>query len=230
MAGATFALNRANCQLVGGHTAEGNQSSLGFNINGLIPKNNALTKTGVQLNQVLITTKALGTGVIFAADMRHQSEGLWVENAIHSMLRSTQRAAHILFQKKISACTDVTGFGLLGHLVEMLRGSDLGAEINLSSLPVLDGALTLFEQGHSSSLHPHNVRLKRAISNQSQHAHHLTYPVIFDPQTSGGLLASINENDADEVIQQLKEAGYQDTAIIGRITELPTQGVITLLN
>ncbi|GAA3915036.1 selenide, water dikinase SelD [Litoribacillus peritrichatus] len=228
MAGATQALNEANCQLVGGHTAEGSQLSLGFNINGLISKHSALTKTGVKPNQVIIATKALGTGVIFAADMRHQAKGVWVEAALNTMLQSNQKAAQILYQLNASACTDITGFGVLGHLVEMLRGSGLGAELTLSHLPVLEGALELFEKGYSSSLQPQNVRLRRAISNQQEVQQHKQYPLIFDPQTSGGLLVAIDADGAEQALSALHQAGYSQSRIIGKITPLPEQGVVTV--
>lgn len=235
MAGATQVLNAANCQLVGGHTAEGPEASLGFNINGLIDKGMALTKPGAQPQQLLIATKAIGTGVIFAADMRHQAKGVWVEQAIQSMLSSNRQAAQLIhdqnvYGKSISACTDITGFGLLGHLTEMLRGSGLGAELSLAQLPVLNGAQILFKQGFHSSLQGQNLRFQNQIVDHQAYDLHPRYSLLFDPQTSGGLLLSVTPDIAPQLIEKLHLAGYPSAAIIGRITALPAQGMVSLID
>ena len=110
-----------------------------------------------------------------------------------------------------------TGFGLLGHLVEMTKPSGVDAEIVLSALPVLDGALETVAAGIVSSLQPANVRLRRALRNQEAFVTHPRYPLIFDPQTAGGLLASVPAERAQACVAALKALGYAHTAIIGRI-------------
>ena len=117
----------------------------------------------------------------------------------------------------VNACTDVTGFGLLGHLVEMVRASEVDVELNLSAIPMLDGAEETVKDGIVSSLQPQNVRLRRAIFNLDDAAKDPRYPLIFDPQTSGGLLASVPTDKVTACVTALKELGYDRTAIIGKV-------------
>jgi selenide,water dikinase len=133
------------------------------------------------------------------------------------MVQSNRLGAECLRAHGATACTDLTGFGLLGHLVEMTRPSGVDAEISLSSLPLLDGALETVAAGIVSSLQPSNVRLRRALHNQADFAQHPRYPLIFDPQTAGGLLASVPFDRADACVTALRALGYEHTAIIGRI-------------
>jgi selenide,water dikinase len=116
-----------------------------------------------------------------------------------------------------TACTDLTGFGVPGHLVEMTKPSGVDAEIVLSALPVLDGALDTVAAGIVSSLQPANVRLRRALRNQEWFVNHPRYPLIFDPPTAGGLLASVPGDRVEACVAALQALGYTHTAIIGRI-------------
>ncbi|CAI7886900.1 unnamed protein product [Closterium sp. NIES-53] len=165
MAGAIRELDAATCQLVGGHTVEGAELSLGFAVTGLADRDWLLRKAGMCEGDAIILTKPIGTGVIFAANMRCKAKGRWVDGAIASMLVSNQKAAAIALQHKASAATDVTGFGLLGHLVEMTRASRVTVTIDPSTVPILDGALECVEEGIFSSLQDSNLRLRRAITN-----------------------------------------------------------------
>jgi selenide,water dikinase len=219
MTGAVEVLNAAGCALVGGHTGEGSELALGFAINGLIDdKLVSLTrKGGMQPGDVLLLTKPIGTGTLFAAHARGEAKGRWVDAALQSMVLSNQRGAQCLREFGATACTDLTGFGLLGHLVEMTKPSGVDAEIVLSALPLLEGAQEMVSAGIVSSLQTANVRLRRALRNQEAFVTHPRYPLIFDPQTAGGLLASVPEAKATQCIAALKALGYNHTAVIGRI-------------
>jgi selenide,water dikinase len=223
MTGAVEVLNDAGCALVGGHTGEGSELALGFAINGLIDENlvSVMRKGGMQPGDVLILTKPIGTGTLFAAHARLAAKGRWIDAALQSMVLSNRKGAQCLREFGATACTDLTGFGLLGHLVEMTKPSGVDAEINLGALPLLDGALETVAAGIVSSLQPANVRLRRALRNQEAFAQHPRYPLIFDPQTAGGLLASVPAHRGNACVTALKALGYPHTAIIGRIM---TQG------
>ncbi len=123
--------------------------------------------------------------------MRRLAKGRWIDAALASMVLSSQAAAACLGRHGVSACTDVTGFGLLGHLVEMTRASGVDAVLDLAAIPLLDGAAETVAAGILSSLQPQNLRLRRAVRDLEQTAKHPLFPLLFDPQTAGGLLAGV---------------------------------------
>ena len=221
MSGAIEVLNDADCALVGGHTGEGKELALGFAVNGLVDEDMAsvLKKSGMRPGEVLILTKPIGTGTLFAAHARLEARGRWIDAALVSMCQSNRAGAQCLREHGASACTDLTGFGLLGHLVEMTKPSGVDAELDLAALPVLEGAEQTSAAGILSSLQPANVRLRRALRNQQEAASHPRYALIFDPQTAGGLLASVPPERAEACLKALHALGYEHAAAIGRVLE-----------
>mmetsp|Transcript_11611 Transcript_11611/g.13993 ORF Transcript_11611/g.13993 Transcript_11611/m.13993 type:complete len:267 (-) Transcript_11611:86-886(-) len=226
MAGACEALKESNCALVGGHTCEGSEMALGFVINGVATASSSnsrlptgcLTKGGMKTGDVLILTKPIGTGVLFAARMRNKARGRWISKALSSMTTSSRVAADLALEHGATACTDVTGFGLLGHLVEMCQASNCSANLDLDRVPLLDGAVECTKNGVFSSLQPQNLRLRRAVQQGSREGHD-AFPLIFDPQTSGGLLVSLPPMAAAGYIEALKDSGYTTACIIGDVAE-----------
>lgn len=217
MTGANEVLCDANCALVGGHTSEGAELALGFSVNGLIARDLVTRKGGLVAGDALIVTKRIGTGTLLAADMRGKARARWVVAALAHMTQSNRVGAEILQAHGVHAATDVTGFGLLGHLVEMVRASSVDVTLDLHRVPLLDGVRETMALGIFSSLQPQNVRLRRAIRNIEQASLDPLYPALFDPQTAGGLLASVPANRADACIQALKAAGYPHAAVIGTV-------------
>ncbi len=230
MIGAIEVLSEAGCALVGGHTGEGAELALGFAVNGLIPITqegampHLMLKSAMQVGDALILTKPMGTGTLFAARALGKARGRWIDGALAVMQQSNQPAVACLMAHAAAACTDLTGFGLLGHLAQMTKASRLGASIRLQALPVLDGAQACLEAGITSSLQSANIRLRYAIRNHNAMAHHPRYPLLFDPQTAGGLLASVPAERAQDCVTQLKLLGYTEAAIIGAV--LPMGDVV----
>ena len=217
MSGAATVLHDAGAALVGGHTSEGAELGLGFAVNGLVDRNRILRKGGLRPGDRLILTKAIGIGTLFAADMRHRAKGRWIAAAIASMTQSNRDAARCLLAHGAAACTDVTGFGLLGHLVEMLRASDVDADLDLKAVPILDGAEQTVRAGILSSLQPQNVRLRRAIANAPDASNDPRFALLFDPQTAGGLLAGVRTERAQSCVSELRARGYTASAIVGTV-------------
>ncbi|MBE9066972.1 selenide, water dikinase SelD [Leptolyngbya cf. ectocarpi LEGE 11479] len=217
MAGTYQALAPSQTWLVGGHTSEGPELALGFACNGWVSEQEMLTKQNLQPGLSLILTKPLGTGVLFAADMQRAAKGRWIDAAITSMVQSNHRAVQCLRDHGVVACTDVTGFGLLGHLNEML-GPGLAVDLNLDALPVLPGAHACFEAGYLSSLHGRNQQIEQQIERQGPNLKSQpNYPLLFDPQTSGGLLAAVPHEQVARCLSALQHQEYVHSRHIGDI-------------
>lgn len=215
MRGANEVLAECGCTLVGGHSAEGAELALGFAVNGLAARDGAvLRKAGLRPGDALVLTRPLGTGTLLAADMRGRAKGRWVAAAVAHMQRTNRAGAAVLRAHGAVAATDVTGFGLAGHLLEMLRASGLDAELWAERVPLLDGALETAAMGLLSSLHPANERLGDAVQGEPGPRRDL----LFDPQTSGGLLAGVAQGQAAACVAALHEAGDLAAAVVGRVT------------
>ena len=142
--------------------------------------------------------------------MRGTARGRWIAEALASMRRASSDTAQALVQAGAHACTDVTGFGLAGHLAEMVRASgEVSVDLRLDALPALDGAVELFAQGFASSLQPENLRARHLIDGMESHAAHPKLALLFDPQTAGGLLASVPTEVASRI----------DGVVIGEVQE-----------
>ncbi len=219
LSGAVEVLNDGGAALVGGHTSEGAEVQLGLSVSGSIDPDGILRKGGLRPGDRLVLTKPIGTGTLLAADMRGKAKARWVDGAIRAMLLSNRDAARAVRACGGQSCTDVTGFGLLGHLVEMTKASAVDAHLALDAVPILEGAEETAARGLLSSLQPQNVRLRRAVANVETAGADLRYPLLFDPQTAGGLLAGVPEDRAAACIDRLHALGYTRAAVIGAVAE-----------
>jgi selenide,water dikinase len=217
MTGAVETLNEAGAALIGGHTAEGAELGLGFAVTGDAHEAELTPKGGAAPGDALILTKAIGTGALLAADARGEAKSRWVQAALEGMAQSSRDAGAILRAHGARAMTDVTGFGYAGHLIELLKASGVDAEISLSAMPLLSGAEEIARRGIVSSLHGQNVKAARALDAESALRSSARFPLLFDPQTAGGLLASVPHPRAEECLAALRAAGYADAAIVGRV-------------
>lgn len=211
MAAITACLNETGATLAGGHTSKGAELSIGLTITGLVDR--PLTNAGAQVGDVLILTKPIGTGTILAAEMQGVARGEHVINAYRQMSESMATASEIL-ATAATAATDITGFGLAGHLNTISQQSDKHIQIRIKDVPIIAGALELAISGIRSSLFADNVEL----------APHLLRPddartaLLFDPQTCGGLLATIPNDVAQSTLDALAGAGIE-AAVIGQVVE-----------
>ena len=221
LSGALDRLEQEGCALAGGHTSESEEFTFGLALTGFANPSDLLRKAGLQPGDDLILTKPLGTGVLFAADMRGAAKSAWIEAALASMLQSGGAAAGCLRDHGAKAATDVTGFGLAGHLQEMLRASKVDAELWADELPVLAAVRDLMAKGFASTLEPANRAASALASTGGDD------PLLFDPQTAGGLLAGVPHKRSAACLEALVQAGYGSACIIGRVTA-PGAGTITL--
>ncbi len=211
MATASEVMRQARAEIVGGHSSMGDEMTIGFTLTGLCDAD-PITLSGARPGDALILTKPLGSGVLMAAEMAGQAEGAWVAAAYAHMTQPQGDASRLLHTAH--AMTDVTGFGLAGHLQGLCEASGCGATLDLGAIPVMQGALELNEQGVRSTLYPDNRAITPELPGGGK------ADLLFDPQTAGGLLAAIPADQAEALCKALRTANYP-AAVIGRLTELP---------
>jgi selenide,water dikinase len=214
LAGVVAALKPTGATLVGGHTTEGDRLTLSLTSQGYIAPNTALRTQGLQDGDVLILTKAIGTGTLFAASERGRAPGRWIAAMVAAMTQSNQAAVPILRQWGATACTDISGFGLVGHLLEMLAHSDLGVMLNGAAIPCLEGAQQTINQGLTSSLQGQNLTAAPRVAGSPTAP---IYPLLFDPQTAGGLLVAMPRDRASDCLAALRHAGYEQAGAIAQV-------------
>jgi len=219
MRGGLAKLAEANCTVVGGHSVRDAEMKFGYAVTGLIDPAHVFTNSGAQSGDTLILTKPLGTGVITTALKQGKAQEEWVEGAVRSMTTLNRIAAEILSRHNgVHAVTDVTGFGLMGHGREMAMGSGVVLEIAVETIPRLDGALEAIAIGAiPAGLHANRDYAECVVSDapSSQVADDLR-ALMYDPQTSGGLLISAAPDSATGLLGLLREAGLP-AAAIGRV-------------
>ena len=224
LAGARAALDRAGVTLLGGHTTVGPMLTVGFWVGGLAEAP-PWRASGLRAGDRLVLARGLGTGVLWHADAAGRATGRWIEAAVAAMRRGNGPASAAARTVGPSAATDVTGFGLAGHLGQMLRASERSAVVDLDRVPALPGALALLGAGERSTFHDQNRRALRAL-HVDQSARRVVLELIFDPQTAGGLLFGVAPEDAQRLVTALRDAGEAQAAVIGEVVPPREDGAL----
>jgi selenide,water dikinase len=218
LGGIRAALDPLGVSLVGGHTTSGAELFVGLSVTGELEGGHPpITLAGLRPGDCLLLTKPLGTGVLLAADMQGRARGRWVHSGVESMVRSNLEAARVARAAPARAATDVSGFGLAGHLGELLRASGVAAELWGVQLPALPGALALLAVGIRSTYHEQNARLRRRLSIARELGSEPALELLFDPQTSGGLLLGVAADRCEATLASLRAGGDRAAAWIGRV-------------
>ncbi len=213
MQGIFMQLDALQCRFLGGHTSEASELSVGLVVNGIQRETPVFHKQGLMPGDKLVLSKPLGTGIILAAAMQGLCDGEVFNQALDVMLQANDLAAKLLSEFNVQACTDVTGFGLLGHLYELCQASACAATINLNAIPVLAGAEALAAQDIKSSIYTQNRQALAALSWDDEIVQTPRFNLLFDPQTSGGLLAGISATR----YAALDESFHQQFYTIGEV-------------
>jgi len=217
LSGAIRTFREVGVVLTGGHTTEGNELALGFAVTGHAVEDRLFQKGKIQPGDVLVLTKPLGTGALLAAWMRGQCRARWFEKLIASMLLSNAGAGAIFASAGVTGCTDVTGFGLAGHMLEMLDAGRVSVRVDPARVPLAEGLTEVMASGILSTLQRDNAKVACRVLGTAP-------PWLFDPQTSGGLLAAVKPALVDETIGRLREAGYVHSAAIGEVLSMEADG------
>ncbi len=212
LAGVGEVVREAGAAIVGGHSSMGAELSIGLTVTGLLD-GPPVTLAGATAGDLLVLTRPIGSGTLLAAEMMGKADGRDVAALYDVMARPQGDAAEILCDAR--AMTDVTGFGLAGHLMAMCRASDVAAEIKLADVPVYAGAEVLAKAGHRSTIYGDNKEAAPVFGTDSARA-----VLLHDPQTSGGFLAAVNAQVAAGLVVELRAAGH-DAAVIGQLSAGP---------
>jgi selenide,water dikinase len=227
MAGGLEALIEAGCALLGGHSIDDPEPKLGYAVTGIVRTDEAWRNNSLVPGAVLILTKPLGTGLINVA-VRSELASPEAKSASEaSMSRLNKAACEILSRRRVVACTDVTGFGLAGHAAEMASGPVCGLRLRFGSLLFLPGAADYASKGLAPGGTQRNKDGRMHAVKVSGDLGTVELDLVFDPQTSGGLLAAVASEDAEAILADLKAAGI-DAAIVGEAGGPP--GIVEITN
>ena len=202
--------------IVGGHTIDDEEPKYGLAVTGLVEPGRQVTNAGAQPGDLLVLTKPIGTGIITTAGKNGIVNAGVLDGAVQSMTTLNHEASHAMTEVGVHACVDVTGYGLIGHLLAMLRASNATARITLGSVPVLDGVRELLEQ----AVAPGGTRRNLAAADPEviwNGAEETARLLLCDAQTSGGLLIAVPPERKDRLVGELEARGVEASAVIGDV-------------
>jgi len=212
-------MTEAGVVLIGGHSIEDSELKYGLSVTGFVHPGRILTKKTIRPGDRLILTKPLGTGIINTAIKGGLASSAVIESVIRLMATLNLKAAGIMSDYPVSACTDITGFGLLGHLAEMVAGSGFGMTIHASNIPVIPEAREYASMGLVPGGAHKNREFRQSMVTFDPRVDRVMQDICFDPQTSGGLLISIPAAQADALLAGLKkDSSIARAEIIGEVT------------
>ena len=217
--GGTAKAEEAGVLIVGGHTVDDAEPKYGMAVTGTVEPGKQITNAGAMPGDSLVLTKPIGTGIITTAGKREQTSSEVLESAIEVMSVLNKAASEAMVTVGVNACVDVTGFGLIGHLLGMLNASNVSAELSFKSVPLLDGAESLAADGVVPGGTQRNRNAAEESVEWSTEFQEHEKLLLCDAQTSGGLLMAVPEVRKDALLSQLKSRGVENAAIIGRIVD-----------
>ena len=219
--GGTAKAAEAGVAVIGGHTVDDPEPKYGLAVIGRIHPDRVVRKGGGRLGDALVLTKPLGTGILTTALKQDKLDEAGVAEAVRVMTTLNREAAVAMNEVGASAATDITGFGLLGHLSEMLRDPAIGARLSVGSLPVLAGARELAEAGVAPGGTRKNLLATADVTSWQEGLSEADRLLLADAQTSGGLLIAVPSDRVDRLVARLRELGTPAAAVIGQITGSP---------
>jgi len=217
MQGGIDKLREASTVVLGGHSIKNKEIMFGFAVTGLVNPKRIITNDKAKPGDSLILTKPLGTGTISFAAQIGKAEAKWLEEIGRSMSELNRAASEIMVEAGVRTATDVTGFGLLGHLSEIAAQSGVTAEVYADAVPIFEGVLPCLRQQIISGAIERNREYALKFVDREKNVEEELETALYDPQTSGGLLMCVGAKKAEAVIKKLKDAGLDRAAIIGRI-------------
>ena len=219
-------MREAEVVLVGGHSVEDKELKYGLSVTGFIHPDRILTKKGLKTGDRLILTKPLGTGIINTAIKGGLASEEIIDTVTRLMATLNRDAAEIMKDYPVHACTDITGFGLLGHIAEMIIDTEFGVRLTSKTIPIIPETLEYAGMGLIPAGTYNNREFRECMVDFTPSVDRLLQDILFDPQTSGGLLMCVDRESADDLLDKLKEKGLTSAAIIGEVLTNPKERIL----
>jgi len=213
----------AGAVLVGGHSVEDSELKYGLAVTGVVHPEKVITNDGAKAGDLLILSKPLGTGIIATALKKGIASEASTQAMLKSMCTLNKNASSAMQEVGVHACTDVTGFGLLGHAMEVAEGSKVGMEIFSEKVPLMENVLDYAEQKLAPGGAEANKKFYENKIEKAQTLKETLYTALHDPQTSGGLLIAVSEEKADHLLSSMKKQGVHSVTVIGRCIAPPVK-------
>ena len=210
-------LKEANVPLVGGHSIQDSELKFGVSVSGLVHPDKILVNNKPEIGQIVILTKPIGTGTINTALKRGIASDESINASMESMIKLNKYASEVIMKHPVKCCTDVTGFGLVGHACEMIANSGVGITVDFNSLKLLPGAKECVANGAIPGGTKKNIEFRGSFVEDLDNLPDSIKYILFDPQTSGGLLFTINKDGAVSILEDLKKQNI-DAFIVGEIS------------
>ena len=219
-------MKEAGVVLVGGHSVEDKELKYGLSVTGFIHPDRILTKKNLKTGDRLILTKPLGTGIINTAIKGGLASKEITDTVTRLMATLNRDAAEIMKDYPVHACTDITGFGLLGHIAEMIIDTGFSVKLTSKTIPIIPETLEYAGMGLVPAGTYNNREFRECMVDFAPSVDRLVQDILFDPQTSGGLLICVDRENADELLEKLKEKGMDSAAIIGDVATEPKERIV----
>jgi selenide,water dikinase len=218
--GALSKITEAGAVLAGGHTTDDEEPKFGLSVTGVVHPDKYWRNAGAQPGDALVLTKPIGSGVLFNANLKGWVSDGALEACLQTITTLNRKAAEILAGFEVHAATDITGFGLAGHAMEMAKGSGVALEIRTADVPVMAEALDMYRKGVSTGVNLANRELVDEATRFEVSLPAWREEIFVDPQTSGGLLVSVSADQAQAVLGAMRDGGVEDAQIIGVVKPL----------
>ena len=221
-------VHEAGAAVVGGHTIEDSEPKYGLAVTGIVKPSEMTTVGGARPGDALVLTKPVGTGILATALKGEFIEEGEMAEAVEAMRALNREAAEVLKGFDVSACTDVTGFGLLGHLFDMYRAGEVSFEVRAAEVPLFERALEMASMGMMPAGLYRNREFVADAARKGEGVDADMFDLLFDPQTSGGLLASVRGEEAGRMVEELRARGCTRACEIGTVSGAKEKGIVVV--
>jgi len=220
VAGALSKITESGAVLAGGHTIEDDEPKFGLAVTGVVHPRKYWSNRGAKPGDVVILTKPIGSGVIFNANIKRWVSDEALQECIAILTALNRKAAEVMADFEVRAATDITGFGLAGHCYEMIRGSQVTMEFSMDRIPIMREALEMYQKGVTTAVNKYNRELVAEAIRFEQDLPPWHEEIVYDPQTSGGLLVAVPESQGESLLTSLQAAGVRWASMVGKVIPL----------